>query len=100
MDLKWTHWSPKLVNDVLPEVSEGHVMDPSPAWFWDADIPVRYRRSGGPGGEIHKSELRCGSSLVPVVESADLGELDDVAHVWRVDRSWFRAVHVQRQVRS
>jgi len=81
---KWAHWSPKLDNSELIEVSEGHAMEPLPVRFSAEDSPVRFRKGGGIGGERRRNELRCGPSLVPVVESADLGEFDDVAHVRRL----------------
>ena len=43
----------------------------------------------------------CGSSpFVPVVQATDLRELDDVAHIGRMDRAGLGAVLLQRQVGS
>ena len=100
MDLKLVHWSPKLVNDVLPEVSEGHVPCPSTVRFTAEDSPVRFRRGRDVGGERRRNELRCGPSLVSVVESPDFRELDNAAHVGRVHRSGNGTVLVQRQMGS
>ena len=98
MDLKWAHWSLKLVNDAPPEVSVGPATDPSPVRFSAEDSPIRFRDGGDVGGERHWNELRCDSALVPVVESTDFGELDDAAHLRRINRSGLGAILVQRQV--